>query len=74
MAYWIALPDGRDGYKIYPGEQFEIKSNARTFADKRGWDEALIVTDKQKEIIEGGGNLEEETKPEPPKFSKKGKK
>ena len=72
MAYWIALPEG-DGYKIYPGEQFEVKSNARSFADRMGWDEALIVTEKQKEIIEGGGVLEEETKPEPPKF-KKGKK
>ena len=78
MSFWIALPDKGDGYKIYYSAKFSVKANARNYADRMGWDDALIVTDKQKEIIESGGSIgeEEAPRPEPPQATipKKGKK
>lgn len=53
MSYWIALPAG-NGYIIASAEQFGVRSNARRFADARGWKLALIVTDEQRRMIEIG--------------------
>ena len=78
MSFWIALPEAEgDGYRIYYDAKFSVKSNARNFANRKGWDDALIVTDAQKEIIETGGSIvEEEPRPEPPQtiLPKKGRK
>jgi len=76
MSFWIALPEG-DGYRIYYDAKFSVKSNARNFATRMGWEDALIVTDSQKEIIESGGDIKEEAPaPELPQVlvPKKGKK
>ena len=61
MAYWIAKPVG-DGYAIVDGEQFDVRTNAENYAKRRGWKNAIVVTDAQKAMIERGDDLDAKSK------------
>lgn len=61
MPFYIAIPVG-DTFNILP-EQFEVRSNALRYAERKGYRNANIITEKQKRIIEEGGNVEEKAQP-----------
>lgn len=65
MSYWIARPNPHDsGYYIATAESFSVRSNAEAYIRRRGWGGCLVVTDDQKVMIEGTGQIEAEAQEE----------